>query len=339
MKLGTLKDGTRDGQLLVVSRDLRHAASGVGVAPSLREALENWAVAGPRLQQLADQLEAGGAPGRMELDVRRLAAPLPRAAQWLDASTFHSHSDLLDRVFKSDPVPDKRTVPMMYQGASDDFLGACDDVPLPSEADDIDFEAEVAVVVDDVDMGTDAAHALGHVKLLMLVNDVSLRALVPRELRTGYGFLQAKPSSGFAPVAVTPDELGPDWDGARLNRPLLVELNGAPFGKAEAGIDMTFDFPTLIAHAAKTRNLRAGTILGSGTVSNRGPDGGPGRPIAQGGVGYSCIAEQRMVETILEGQPRTPFLRAGDRVTIEMEDRAGRSIFGAIDQTVAPPPR
>jgi fumarylacetoacetate (FAA) hydrolase len=229
---------------------------------------------------------------------------------------------------------------LIYQGGSDEFLGPRDPIPAADESWGVDFEAEVAVILDDVPMGATPEKARERIRLVMLVNDVSLRNLIPGELAKGFGFFQAKPASAFSPVAVTPDELGPDWDGARLHRPLLVRLNGAPFGKAEAGIDMTFDFPTLIAHAAKTRNLRAGSILGSGTVSNRGPDGGPGRPIVQGGVGYSCIAEQRMVETILEGKPRTPFLRSGDRVTIEMQDRAGGSIFGAIDQTVssAPPP-
>jgi fumarylacetoacetate (FAA) hydrolase len=227
------------------------------------------------------------------------------------------------------------TDPLIYQGGSDEFLGPCDPIPAVDEGWGVDFEAEIAVVLDDVAMGTTPEQARDRIRLVMLVNDVSLRNLIPAELAKSFGFFQSKPASAFSPVAVTPDELGHDWDGAKLNRPLLVQLNGQIFGRAEAGIDMTFDFPTLIAHAAKTRNLRAGSILGSGTVSNRGPDGGPGRPVAQGGVGYSCIAEQRMVETILAGQPRTPFLRAGDHVRIEMRDSSGHSIFGAIDQEVA----
>jgi fumarylacetoacetate (FAA) hydrolase len=259
---------------------------------------------------------------------------LPRAYQWADGSAYVNHVALVRRARGAEMPASFWTDPLIYQGGSDEFQGPQDPIAAADENWGIDFEAEIAVVLDDVPKGVTADKARERIRLLMLTNDISLRNLIPAELAKGFGFFQSKPASAFSPVAVTPDELGPDWDGAKLNRPLLVQLNGRPFGRAEAGIDMTFDFPTLIAHAARTRSLRAGSILGSGTVSNRGPDGGPGRPIAQGGVGYSCIAEQRMVETILEGQPRTSFLHAGDRVTIEMLDRAGRSIFGAIDQAV-----
>jgi len=223
----------------------------------------------------------------------------------------------------------------MYQGGSDTFLSPTGAIPLADASWGLDFEAEVAVVTDDVPRGASAAEAASRIRLVMLVNDVSLRNLIPDELAKGFGFFQSKPSSAFSPIAVTPDELGPHWDGGRLHRPLAVDYNGTPFGRANAGVDMTFDFPTLIAHAAKTRALAAGTIIGSGTVSNRGADGGPGRPIAEGGVGYSCIAEQRTVETLTQGAPRTPFMSSGDRIRIEMLDDAGRSIFGAIEQQVA----
>jgi fumarylacetoacetate (FAA) hydrolase len=227
------------------------------------------------------------------------------------------------------------TDPLMYQGGSDSFLGPCDPIQMADEAWGIDFEAEVAVITDDVPMGVDPAAARGHIKLLMLVNDVSLRNLIPGELAKGFGFFQSKPSSAFSPVALTPDELGPVWDGGILHLPLLTHLNGQLFGQPNAGIDMTFDFGQHIAHAARSRPLAAGTVIGSGTISNKGADGGPGRPIAEGGAGYSCIAEQRTVETLLTGSPKTPFLKFGDRVRIEMLDADGKSLFGAIDQVVA----
>ena len=261
---------------------------------------------------------------------RSAPAPLPRAYQWLDASAFTSHGDLMQKAFGHEPLPDRDTVPLMYQGGSDDFLGPCDDVPLPSEEDGIDFEGEVAVVVDDVPMGTPAGRAGEHIKLLMLVNDVSLRAFAPREMKTGFGFLQAKPASSFSPVAVTPDELGDAWRDFRVHLPLHVHWNGRWFGSPNAGM-MTFGFHQLIAHAARTRNLRAGTIIGSGTVSN--PD--------YRTVGSACIAELRGIEIVDSGQPRTPYMRFGDTVRIEMRDAQGRSIFGAIDQKIvrAPLPR
>lgn len=329
MKLGTINDGTRDGRLIVVSRDLSQATSAASVARTLLHVLEDWHSTAPELQRLSDDLHAGRAAEAFDLDPRELAAPLPRAPQWLDASSFHSHSDLLDRVFNSDPVPDKRSTPMMYQGASDDFLGPCQDVALPSEADDIDFEAELAVVVDDVAMATAAANALDHIRLLMLVNDVSLRALVSRELRTGYGFLQAKPSSSFAPVAVTPDEFGASWSEGRVHLPIDVRWNGQPFGHPHAG-KMGFGFHELIEHAARTRKLRAGTIVGSGTISNEDFRT----------VGSACIAERRGIELLDHGEASTHYMKFGDTVRIEMPDPRGGSIFGAIDQRIveAPPP-
>jgi fumarylacetoacetate (FAA) hydrolase len=260
-------------------------------------------------------------------------APLPRAYQWVDGSAYVNHVELVRRARGAAMPPEFWTDPLMYQGTSDRMLGPGEDIAHADEAWGIDFEAEVAVVTGDVPMGADAAEAARQIRLLMLVNDVSLRNLIPAELAKGFGFLQSKPASAFSPVAVTPDELGAVWRGGKVHLPLVTHLNGALFGRPNAGADMTFAFPTLIAHVAKTRVLGAGSIVGSGTVSNK-EGGGPGRPAATGGVGYSCIAEQRTVETILEGKPRTPFMRFGDRVRIEMFDGAGRTIFGAIDQAV-----
>jgi fumarylacetoacetate (FAA) hydrolase len=333
MKLATLKTDRRDGRLVLVRRDLTRAVM-AEAAMTLQEALDDWAKAAPRLEAQQEALEYGHASDSFAFDPARCAAPLPRAYQWADGSAYVNHVALVRRARGAEMPASFWTDPLVYQGGSDEFLGPQDPIAATDESWGIDFEAEIAVVLDDVPKGVTADKARERVRLLMLVNDISLRNLIPAELAKGFGFFQSKPASAFSPVAVTPDELGAYWDGAKLNRPLLVHLNGQLFGKAVAGIDMTFDFPTLIAHAARTRSLRAGSILGSGTVSNRGSDGGPGRPIDQGGVGYSCIAEQRMVETILEGQPRTPFLRMGDRVRIEMRDGTGQSIFGAIDQTV-----
>lgn len=323
MKLATLHDGSRDGRLVVVSEDLARAVPASGVAPNLLAALEAWSGVEPRLRALAAQLEAGHAPGAFELDIAKLDAPLPRAPQWLDGSAFHSHGDLMERVFGLQPLPGKLEVPLMYQGASDDFLGAGNDMPLPSEADDIDFEAELGVVVDRVPMGTTAAKAIGHVKLLVLLNDASLRALVPREVRTGFGFLQAKPSTSFAPVAVTPDEIGSAWRDGRVRLPVRVEWNGRWFGHPH-GAQMGFGFHELIAHGARTRTLHPGTIIGSGTVSNR----------EYRTVGSACIAERRGIELLDGGKAATPYMKFGDRVRIEVLDDAGRSIFGAIDQRI-----
>jgi fumarylacetoacetate (FAA) hydrolase len=333
MKLATLNDGSRDGRLAVVSRDLTRCVAVPEIARTLQHALDDWTRCAPALAAIGDALNAAGLPDAIAFDPRRAMAPLPRAYQWVDGSAYVNHVELVRRARGADMPKEFWTDPLMYQGASDSMLGACDDIAMMDEAWGIDFEAEVAVVTGDVPMGTTEARALSHVRLLMLVNDVSLRNLVPAELAKGFGFLQSKPASSFSPVAVTPDELGAAWREGKVHLPLLSHVNGALFGRPQAGIDMTFSFARLIAHAAKTRDLCAGTIVGSGTVSNK-EDGGPGRPAAQGGVGYSCIAEQRTVETILNGQPVTPFLRFGDRVRIEMRDAGGRSIFGAIDQRV-----
>jgi fumarylacetoacetate (FAA) hydrolase len=329
MKLASLKDG-RDGQLVVVSRDLTRFLPVEDVAATLQAALDNWATARPALQSIADRVDAGEGES---FDETACASPLPRAYQWADGSAYVNHVELV-RKARGAPMPETFwTDPLMYQGGSDSFLGPCDSIPMADEAWGIDFEAEITVVTDDVPMGVDAADAAQHIQLVMLVNDVSLRNLIPAELAKGFGFFQSKPSSAFSPVAVTPDELGDAWRNAKLHLPLLSELNGEPFGRPDAGIDMTFDFGRLIAHAAKSRPLSAGTIIGSGTVSNK-LDGGPGKPIADGGVGYSCIAEIRTIETILNGKPSTPFMRFGDRIRISMNDAAGQSIFGSIDQVV-----
>ena len=334
MKLASLKQG-RDGRLLVVSRDLARAVPASGVAPTLQAALDDWNDTAPRLEELAAELGAGTADGTFAFDATRCAAPLPRAYQWADGSAYVNHVALV-RKARGAELPERFWHdPLMYQGGSDSFLGPCDPIPLADEAWGLDFEAEIAVVTGDVPQGADEAQAAAAIRLIMLVNDVSLRALIPDELAKGFGFFQSKPASAFSPVAVTPDELGSAWDGRKVSLPLLSQLNGALFGRPEAGEDMTFDFPRLIVHAAKTRALAAGTIVGSGTVSNRDPDGGPGRPVADGGLGYSCIAEQRVVETLTHGEARTSFLKVGDRVTIEMLDGAGQSIFGAINQDVA----
>ncbi len=332
MKLASLKHG-RDGRLVVVSSDLSRCAGAAAVASTLQAALDDWDAAAPRLQEIADALEADRI-AHLPFDPRQCASPLPRAYQWVDGSAYVNHVELVRKARGAEMPASFWTDPLMYQGGSDSFLGPRDPIALADEAWGIDFEGEVAVIVDDVPMGVSRERAAAAVRLVMLVNDVSLRNLIPGELDKGFGFLQGKPSTAFSPVAVTPDELGHAWDGARLNLPLLSQLNGKLFGKPEAGVDMTFDFPTLIAHAAKTRPLAAGSIVGSGTVSNKDRDGSPGRPVAEGGLGYSCIAEVRTVETIKTGKPVTPFMRFGDRVQIDMQDGEGRSIFGAIDQEV-----
>ena len=335
MKLATLKNGTRDGQLAVVSRDLTRAIVVGNGVPTMQAALDEWQRVAPQLSELAVALDTGGAGMRhaIPFDPRQAHAPLPRAYQWVDGSAYVNHVELVRKARGAAMPPEFWTDPLMYQGGSDTLLGPQDDIEFPDESWGIDFEAEVAVVIGDVPAGVTVAAAAAHIRLLMLVNDVSLRNLIPAELGKGFGFLQSKPSSSFAPVAVTPDELGDAWHDGKVHLPLVTHLNGALFGKPNAGVDMTFDFARLIAHAAKTRDLEAGTIVGSGTVSNKENDG-PGRPAAAGGVGYSCIAEQRTVETILAGKPSTPFLRFGDRVRIEMLDASGHSIFGAIDQLV-----
>ena len=332
MKLASLRQG-RDGKLVVVSDDLAWCTQAGPEVPTLQAALDDWAHAEPRLRALSDGVNAG-AVLRERFHEREAASPLPRAYQWADGSAYVNHVALVRRA-RGAKMPDSFwTDPLMYQGGSDAFLGPRDPIPLRDEAWGCDCEAEVAVIVDDVEMGVSPAAAREHIRLVMLVNDVSLRNLIPGELEKGFGFFQSKPASAFSPVAVTPDALGEAWREGKLNLPMFVALNGKPFGRANAGEDMTFDFGALIAHAAKTRDLAAGTIIGSGTVSNRGADGGPGKPIAEGGLGYSCIAEQRMVETIEAGKPATPFLKHGDRVEIEMLDAGRRSIFGRIDQVV-----
>jgi fumarylacetoacetate (FAA) hydrolase len=331
MKLGSLKGG-RDGRLVVVSRDLAWCADAAHLAPTLQAALDDWARIAPQLELLATDLEHGVIP-RERFHEREALAPLPRAYQWAYGSAYVNHVELVRRARGATMPPEFWTDPLMYQGASDHMLGACEDVPVRDEAWGIDFEAEVAVITGDVPMGVSVDDAGRHIRLLVLVNDVSLRNLIPAELAKGFGFVQSKPASSLSPVAVTPDELGDAWRSCKVNLPLQSHRNGALFGRPNAGVDMTFSFAQLIAHVARTRELVAGTIVGSGTVSNK-ESGGPGRPAADGGVGYSCIAEQRTVETIVGGAPSTPFLRFGERVRIEMLDAAGRSIFGAIDQAI-----
>lgn len=323
MKLATLRDGTADGRLIVVSRDLRTATHAGSVVANLRLALESWDNIAPQLVALYDRLNGGAVDAAFEFPAAEVAAPLPRTWQWLDGSAFHSHGDLMERAFKHAPLEGRLTRPLMYQGAADDFVGSSQDLLLPSEADGIDFEAEIAVVVDRVPMGTSAAAALRHVKLVMLANDASLRSLALVEMKTGFGWIQAKPSTSFSPVAVTPDELGAAWHNGRVHRPVHVSWNGKQFGCPDAGA-MGFGFHELIAHAAYSRNLSAGTIIGSGTVSNEGYEA----------VGSACIAERRAIEIADHGKPLTDYMRFGDRVRIEMFDSSGRSIFGAIDQRV-----
>lgn len=332
MKIASLKHG-RDGRLVVVSKDLTRATDAFFVAPTLQAALDDWERLAPRLEDLSRQLETGSVPS-FRFHEHDCASPLPRAHQWADGSAYVNHVELVRRARGAELPESFWSDPLMYQGGSDAFLGPRDPIVMADEDWGIDFEAEIAVVVDDVPIGATREEAAAAIRLVMLVDDVSLRGLIPGELAKGFGFFQSKPSSAFSPVAATPDELGEAWDGGRLRLPLLSSVNGAPFGRPDAGLDMTFDFPDLIVHAAKTRPLSAGAIIGSGTVSNRDPDGGPGRPVAEGGAGYSCIAEQRMVETIRDGAPKTPFLRFGDVVRIEMKDARGRSIFGAIEQKV-----
>jgi fumarylacetoacetate (FAA) hydrolase len=326
IKLATLKDATRDGLLVVVSRDLQWAVAAAGIARTLQAALDDWARCAPRLEQLARTLE-GGMPNAFAFDPTRVSAPLPRAYQWADGSAYVNHVELVRKARGAEMPPSFWTDPLIYQGGSDDFLGPTDDAPFASEEFGIDLEAEVAVITDDVPMGASAENARRHIKLLMLVNDWSLRNVIPAELAKGFGFYQSKPATAFSPVALTPDELGHAWDGGKVSLPLVSHINSKLFGRPNAGVDMTFDFPRLIAHAARTRNLRAGTIIGSGTVSNYDRT-----------QGSSCLAEKRTLEQLASGQPKTPFLHFGDRVRIEMLDAHGRSLFGAIDQRVVHAP-
>jgi fumarylacetoacetate (FAA) hydrolase len=333
MKLASLKQG-RDGRLVIVSRDLARAADAGDIAATMQEALDDWANAEPRLSELATKLESG-AVAEFPFRAEDCAAPLPRAYQWIDGSAYVNHVELVRKARGATMPPSFWTDPLMYQGGSDSFLGPRDDIPLLDERFGLDLEAEIAVVTDDVPTGVDPLTARDHIKLVMLVNDVTLRGLVAEELAKGFGFFQSKPSSAFSPVAATPDELGSAWREAKLSLPLRSYVNGELLGRPDAGVDMTFDFGQLIAHAARTRALTAGSIVGSGTVSNRAADGSPGKPILEGGVGYSCLAEQIVVEKLLLGSARTGFLKAGDEIRIEVLDADGRSIFGALEQRVA----
>ncbi|HEY0975159.1 MAG TPA: fumarylacetoacetate hydrolase family protein [Solimonas sp.] len=336
MKLATLKDGTRDGRLVVVARDLSVCLPVPGIARTLQAALDDWARAAPRLAEVAAQLDRGAGGAEAEpFHAIACHSPLPRAYQWADGSAYVNHVELVRKARGADMPASFWTDPLMYQGGSDRFLDPMGAIEAADESWGIDLEAEIAVVTGDVPMGVDVETARAAIRLLLLVNDVSLRNLIPPELAKGFGFFQSKPSSAFAPCAVTPDALGDAWDGGRLHLPVHSRVNGHALGAPNAGIDMTFDFAQLVAHAAKTRPLGAGTIIGSGTISNRGADGGPGAPLGEGGVGYSCLAELRSVETLRFGKPVTPFLRFGDEVQIEVRDTAGHSVFGVIDQIVA----
>jgi fumarylacetoacetate (FAA) hydrolase len=333
MKLASLKSG-RDGRLAIVSRDLKRAVLAKSIAPTLQAALDDWQSIAPALATRAEKLEAGAVTS-FAFREDACASPLPRAYQWADGSAYVNHVALMRTARGAEMPPSFWTDPLLYQGGSDSFLGPRDPIPLPGgESLCLDLEAEVAVITDDVPAAIDPQAARERIKLIMVANDVTLRGLVGPELIKGFGFFQSKPPGAFSPVAVTPDELGADWDGRKLNLPLLSFLNSVPLGRPNAGVDMVFDFGALVAHAARTRPLSAGTIIGSGTVSNRGEDGGPGKPVAGGGAGYSCIAEQRVAEMLLYGEPRTPFLKPGDIVRIEMLNDGGASIFGAIEQTV-----
>ena len=330
MKLATLKTGTRDGKLIVVSRDLARAVAASEIAPTLQAALDDWSAKAPRLAQLSVLLNDGRAADTFDFDPNRCHAPLPRAFQWADGSAYVNHVELVRRARGAEMPPSFWTDPLMYQGGSDSFIGPRDPILCASEDWGIDLEAEVAVVTDDVPMAIEAGQAGERIRLILLANDVSLRNLIPGELAKGFGFFQSKPATAFSPVAVTPDELGGAWDGGRVHRPVTVHLNGSLFGQPDPGQDMTFDFPQLIAHAARTRFLAAGTIVGSGTISN-----------LDRSRGSACLAEKRTLEVLETGKASTPFLRFGDRVRIEMFDADGASIFGAIDQEVQryQPPR
>ncbi|MBI1363676.1 MAG: 2-keto-4-pentenoate hydratase [Proteobacteria bacterium] len=327
MKLATLKRGGRDGTLIVVSKDLTRAVEVNGIAPTLQQALEHWTDTSPRLQSVYDELNAGKRADAFTLHLPSLASPLPRAYQWLDGSAYVKHVELVRKARGVELPESFWHDPLMYQGLSDGFLAPHEDIPLQDPSWGLDLEAEVAVITDDVPMGITPEEAAGHIKLLMLVNDVTLRGLTKDELAKGFGFIQSKPASAFSPIAVTPDELGDAWSANKVHLPLLSFINAKPFGHPNAGVDMTFDFAQLVAHGAKTRNLSAGTIVGSGTVANITDSG-------DADVGSSCIAEIRMIETIKNGAAKTPWLQDGDSVKIDMLDKTGSSIFGAIEQKV-----
>ena len=333
MKLATYRDGSRDGQLVVVSRDLSMAHYATGIAERLQQVLDDWGFLSPQLQDLYEALNGGKARHAFPFDPKMCMAPLPRAYQWADGSAYINHVELVRRARGAEVPASFYEDPLMYQGASDELLGPCDDVVVPSEDYGIDFEAEIAVVTGDVPMGSTPEQALEGIRLLMLANDVSLRNLIPAELAKGFGFFQSKPATAFSPVAVTLDELGAAWDRGRVNLTLQSTWNGRKVGLCEAGPEMTFHFGQLIAHICKTRNVRAGSIVGSGTVSNKGVeiDGRPQWP-----KGYSCIAEKRAIETILDGAPSTGYMKFGDTIRMEMKGLDGLSLCGAIDQRIAP---
>ena len=322
MKLASLKSG-RDGQLVAVSKDLSRAVTVADIAPTLQAALDDWATTEPQLRARYEQLNQGSVDGEFKFEPARCDAPLPRAYHWADGSAYVTHVELVRKARGAELPESFWTDPLVYMGASDAFIGPCDDIEAESEDWGIDFEAEVVVITDDVPAGTDKEMAQEHIKLIGLVNDVSLRNLIPAELGKQFGFYQSKPWTSFTPVLVTPDELGDAWDGAKLHLPLRATLNGELIGAPNAGVDMTFDFPTLIAHCAKSRALMTGTVIGSGTVSNVGSKDGS-----------CCLAEVRCLETIANGEPSTPFMSFGDRIEIEMLDANGTSIFGKIDQHV-----
>ena len=333
MKLASLKDGSRDGKLVVVSRDLSRYVPVSDIVLTLQAALDNWHETMPLLETISLNLENDPKSG-LPFSQDQCESPLPRAYQWLDGSAYINHVELVRQARNADMPTTFYTDPLMYQGGSDAFFAPHDDIPLGSETWGCDMEGEIAVITDDVPEGVSVDQAAKHIKLVMICNDVSLRSLIPAELSKGFGFVQSKPPCAFAPVCVTPDELGTAWKNSLVHLPLQVDYNGEPFGRAEAGIDATFTMAQLVAHAAKSRPLGAGTIIGSGTVSNKGPDGDPGKSVADGGLGYSCIAELRMIETIQNGSASTNFMTYGDRVKIEMKDSHGVSIFGAIEQRV-----
>ncbi len=323
MKLATLKDGTRDGQLMVVSRDLKTAQIADGIAATLQHALDDWNFIAPQLNEVYERLNAGRGINSFDFIPQNCMAPLPRAFQWADGSSYVNHVELVRKARNAEMPESFWHDPLMYQGGSDDFIGPMDDIQLLSEEWGIDFESEVAVITGDVPMGVKVQHAGEHIRLLMLVNDVSLRNLIPAELAKGFGFFQSKPASSFSPVAVTPDELGEAWKDGKVHLALRSTWNDTLVGQPNAGVDMVFSFPQLITHLCKTRNARAGTIIGSGTVSNKDPK-----------KGYSCIAEKRALEMIADGVATTEFMKFGDKIRIEMLDKNAKSIFGAIEQSV-----
>ena len=335
MKFASLKNGHRDGQLVLVSRDLKTCIAIPEIAATLQALLDNWDALAPNAEAVYKDLNEGKLAAAA-FDETRCLSPLPRAYQWADGSAYVNHVELVRKARGADMPPSFWTDPLMYQGGSDTFLAPRDPIVMASEDYGIDMESEVAVITGDVPMAASPALAAKAIRLIMLVNDVSLRNLIPAELAKGFGFFQSKPSSAFSPVAVTPDELGAAWQDGKVHLPLLTWRNEELMGKPNAGVDMTFNFPALVAHAAKTRPLGAGAIIGSGTVSNRDANGGAGKPTREGGLGYSCIAEVRTVETLTHGAAKTSFLKFGERVRIEMKDAAGNSIFGCIDQVVQP---